>query len=267
MDEETLSEANEQTDHVPETPKRALHQDNEQRQSTPGIVPSPHVHELNADDGSGEVDVGKSTEDEVAFVQCIPETPPPSNSPTLEAVAQIGEEGENLNIDGRVGASKHRRPKRKRVEPILSSEDDEAATSEGMASYLNVQENEAAQSPSPGRQKTDSPGPYHETKLKPLPRGAPRIIEKRGRYTIHKGIRMRDYKVPSPDSSYLPPPSSPEFQCRDGFDANEVSHGCPRPMNPQVQEIGDLETASPDPDGRQGYQLSRSPSLGTSREK
>ncbi|RSL56568.1 hypothetical protein CEP54_008768 [Fusarium duplospermum] len=287
MDEETLSEANEQTSCVPETPKREFQQDNEQRWSTPGIVPSPCVQELDADDESGEVDVVKSTQDEFAFVRwhvplrpyeqytnpfsscSIPETPPPSDSPTLEAIPRIREEEENGDVDERVMASKHRRPKRKRVEPILSSEEDDPTTPKGMTSYLDIQENQVAQSASPRRQQTDPPGSGHETKLKPLPRGAPRIIEKKGRYTIHRGIRIRDYKIPSPDSSYLPPPSSPEFQCRDGFDGNEASLGYPRPMNPPVQEIGDLETASPDPDhmlGREGNQLSRSPSLGTARE-
>ncbi|UPK97296.1 hypothetical protein LCI18_008231 [Fusarium solani-melongenae] len=269
MDEETLSEANEQTDCVPETPKRAFHLDNEQHQSTPSIVSRPCVQELDEDDELDEVNAVKSTQDEFASVRCIPETPPPRNSTTLEAVARI-EEGENLDVDGRVIASKHQRTKRKRVEAILSSEEDEPTTSEGITNYLNVKENEVAQNTCPRRQQTDPPGSYHETKLKPLPRGAPRIIEKKGRYTIHRGIRIRDYKVPSPDSSYLPPPSSPEFQCRDGFDANETPLGYPRPMNSRVKEIGDLETTSLDLDrtipGRERNQLSRSPSLGTARE-
>lgn len=139
-----------------------------------------------------------------------------------------------------------------------------------MADYFNAEEVDNAQNAPPKRRQTDPPGSCHETKLKPLPRGAPRIIEKKGRYTVHRGIRIRDYKVPSPDSSYLPPPSSPEFQCRDGFDADEASLGYPRPMYPRVQEIGDLETTSSDPDHtmrrREGNQLSRSPSLGTGRE-
>ncbi|KAJ3465907.1 hypothetical protein MRS44_006565 [Fusarium solani] len=270
MDEETLSEVNEQTGCVPETPKRAFHLDDEQRQWMLSIVPSPCVRELDEDDELGEVDAVKSTQDEFASVRCIPETPPPSNSTTLEAMARIGEEGENLGVDGRVIASKHRRTKRKRVEAILSSEEDESTTSESLANYLKAEEKEVTQNASPRRQQTHPPESCHETKLKPLPRGAPRIVEKKGRYTIHRGIRIQDYKVPSPDSSYLPPPSSPEFQCRDGFDANEASLGYPRPMNSRVQEIGDLETTSLDPDhtmpGRGGNQLSRSPSLGTAGE-
>ena len=69
MDEETLSEANEQTDCVPETPKRAFRLDNEQRQSTPGIVPSPCMQELDENDELGEVDAVKSTQDEFASVR------------------------------------------------------------------------------------------------------------------------------------------------------------------------------------------------------
>lgn len=151
MDEETLPGADEQTDCVPETPKRALHLGNEQRQSTPSIVPSPCVQELDEDDELCEVDAVKSTQDEFASVRwyvrprryeqyadpfssrSIPETPPPSSSTILEAVARI-EEGENLDVDGRVVASKHRKTKRKRVEPILSSEEDESTTSEGITS-------------------------------------------------------------------------------------------------------------------------------------
>jgi hypothetical protein len=69
MDEETLSEVNEQTGCVPETPKRAFHLDDEQRQWMLSIVPSPCVRELDEDDELGEVDAVKSTQDEFASVR------------------------------------------------------------------------------------------------------------------------------------------------------------------------------------------------------
>lgn len=145
-----MSEANEQTD-GPETPKRTSHLDDEQGQSTPSIVNSPCIHALDGDEEFGEGDVVKSTPDEFASVQwyvrprhyeqcadpssslSIPETPPRSNWAALETVARKEEEGENSDASRRVVAGKHRRTKRKRVEPILSSEEDEPTT-EGIRS-------------------------------------------------------------------------------------------------------------------------------------
>ncbi|KAM0432822.1 hypothetical protein ACHAPT_004524 [Fusarium lateritium] len=237
---------NDQTGVVSDTPDNAFRLDVEQHQSTQGIASSSGVQDVDEDN---ESHVAKSTQDEFADVRFIPDTPPPTDSNTLETAAGGEGEGENPEVDGRLVATQHRRTKRKRMESILSDGDEEVLPSEGMTSYRDVEGTEVRQNTSPTRQRTDTTEPCHETKFKPLPRGAPRIIEKKGKYTIRKGIRIRDYKVPSPDSSwYLPPPSSPEFQCRDGFDANEASMGYPQPMNPRVQEMGGLVPASLDLD-------------------
>ncbi|KAJ4327770.1 hypothetical protein N0V84_001732 [Fusarium piperis] len=147
MDGEIVSEAKEQASGL-ETPKRAFHLDDQERQPTPSIVHSPCAQELDEDDGPGEVDVMKSTSDEFAHIRwyvrpkryeqyadpsspcSIPETPPPSDSIALETVVRKEEEGEGSDVGERVVACKHRRTKRKRVEPILSSEEDESTTSE-----------------------------------------------------------------------------------------------------------------------------------------
>lgn len=69
-----------------------------------------------------------------------------------------------------------------------------------------------------------------ENKLRPLPRNAPRDIQTKGKYTIRKGVRIRDYRVPrSSTKIYVSPSNSPEFQCRDGFDASETSFTRPSP--------------------------------------
>lgn len=115
------------------------------------------------------------------------------------------------------------------------------------------------------RHGTPSPTTTHTsespvvTKLRPVPQGAPRLIEKKGQYTIRKGVRIRDYKLPGPSPWPCALPSnSLEYQCRDGFDAKEVSLGYPQPMVIRIQE----NVHEPTLGNHKGLKP-RSPSLGT----
>lgn len=79
-------------------------------------------------------------------------------------------------------------------------------------------------------------------KLRRVPPHAPRDIERKGKYTFHKGVQIRDYRVPV---ARLPPVMSwsRQFQCRDSFDGYEIPAGLPRPMNrsrgePQFEKKG-----------------------------
>jgi hypothetical protein len=96
-------------------------------------------------------------------------------------------------------------------------------------------------------------------KLRPVPRGAPRTIERKGQYTIRKGVRIRDYRLPGPNPwPRVSPPNSPEYQCRDGFNEEEVSLGYPQPMTTWKRSNMHKEAACEH--GRLHQQ--RSPSLG-----
>lgn len=97
------------------------------------------------------------------------------------------------------------------------------------------------------------------TKLRAVPRGAPRIIERKGQYTIRKGVRIQDYRLPGPVPWPCVPPSSAEYMCNDGFDINEASLGYPQPMSIQSRQTPCGQAAS----GHEQYQLPRSPSIGT----
>ncbi|CVK99655.1 uncharacterized protein FMAN_02462 [Fusarium mangiferae] len=115
------------------------------------------------------------------------------------------------------------------------------------------------------RHGTPSPTTTHTsespvvTKLRPVPQGAPRLIEKKGQYTIRKGVRIRDYKLPGPSPWPCALPSnSLEYQCRDGFDVKEVSLGYPQPMVIRIRE----NVHEPTLGNHKGLK-SRSPSLGT----
>ncbi|KAK5987919.1 hypothetical protein PT974_12055 [Cladobotryum mycophilum] len=66
-------------------------------------------------------------------------------------------------------------------------------------------------------------------KLRSLPPDAPRTIVKQGKFTFIKNVRIREYRLPQPKA--MPsPPRSLQFQCRDGFDQNEIYLGYPQPM-------------------------------------
>jgi hypothetical protein len=69
----------------------------------------------------------------------------------------------------------------------------------------------------------DTMSPPERKRLRPAPRSAPRSIEKTGRYTIRKGVRIRDYNVPLRRQDSTPSSTSGlEFQCRDGFTEDEA---------------------------------------------
>lgn len=71
--------------------------------------------------------------------------------------------------------------------------------------------------------------PPARKKLRPLPRNAPRSIEKTGRYKIRKGVRIRDYSVPlRRQGSTLSSTTGLEFQCRDGFTEDEAAEWRPQ---------------------------------------
>ncbi|KJZ79224.1 hypothetical protein HIM_01375 [Hirsutella minnesotensis 3608] len=64
-------------------------------------------------------------------------------------------------------------------------------------------------------------------RLKMVPRNAPGSIEKVGRYTFRHGVRISDYRLPSPRASMPTTADAPSYQCRDGFEGDENSP--PRP--------------------------------------
>ncbi|KAI9158297.1 Norsolorinic acid reductase A [Paramyrothecium foliicola] len=75
-------------------------------------------------------------------------------------------------------------------------------------------------------QPPETPAPSKpRSKLKPLPRHAPRSIERKGLYIFRSGVRIRDYKVPNVIRHF----HDLQFRCRDGFDLAERL-GMPRPM-------------------------------------
>lgn len=117
------------------------------------------------------------------------------------------------------------------------------------------------------------PGPMTptENKLKPVPRNAPRNIETKGKYTIRKGVRIRDYRVPvRATNACLSPSSSPEFQCRDGFDSKETRSDQPPPRtirrygkNLERQPKSPRQVPPSPPNDSSLRTASRSPPLGT----
>ncbi|KAF4977697.1 hypothetical protein FDECE_18321 [Fusarium decemcellulare] len=210
-------------------------------------------------DNGIEACVVQSTLDDFSSIICIPETPPPSESG-----------GEIVRVSGDWPAETRQGTKRKRMESIRSVGDEETTSFRSVTECLETEETEAQRSSSSWSRSNRTPEASITTKLKPLPPGAPRVIEKKGRYTLRKGIRIRDYKIPNPDSvPYPPSPDSPEYQCRDGFNKRETSLGYPQPMVAQMKEVRDPEVVSV-PSLQRGSQRSRaadretrSPSLGT----
>lgn len=124
----------------------------------------------------------------------------------------------------------------------------------------------------PPRPVKPAPMTPTENKLKPVPRNAPRNIETKGKYTIRKGVRIRDYRVPArTTNACLSPSSSPEFQCRDGFDSKETCSGRlpPRTIRRcgkkslERQPISPRQVPPSQPNDSSRRTASRSPSLGT----
>lgn len=111
-----------------------------------------------------------------------------------------------------------------------------------------------------------------KSKLKPLPRNAPRDYETKGKFTIRKGVRIRDYRVLKPARSpHRPTLRSLEIQCRDGFEAPERTRGLAVPISAHKFEPKRLDTRSLIDDPQRSSSSStdrpergtRSPSLGT----
>ncbi|PHH81849.1 hypothetical protein CDD82_7726 [Ophiocordyceps australis] len=84
--------------------------------------------------------------------------------------------------------------------------------------------------------------PPRITLLRPVPKSAPRTIEKMGRFTFRKGVRISDYKMPRP-AERPDCPESPSWQCRDGFDADETSLGTPRPLAKRLKLLSNTPVA------------------------
>lgn len=166
--------------------------------------------------------------------------------------------------------------KRRRMESIHSNGDAEYTPNRRLSGKYNhdmlalqqktdCQKEIQARRDNQQRHDTPSPTTTHTselpvvTKLRPVPQGASRLIEKKGQYTIRKGVRIRDYKLPGPSPWPCALPSnSLEYQCRDGFDVKEVSLGYPQPMVIRLRENGHEPIT-----GNHKDLKPRSPSLGT----
>ncbi|KAF4970262.1 hypothetical protein FSARC_2668 [Fusarium sarcochroum] len=224
---------------------------------------------LQLEEGIG-VEIVESTLDEFACIQFIPETPPPSDSGVDQLLTSNNSSGQsNQAREWKLPLRTSQKVKRRRVESIRSNE--EAKSADNLLKDPTSQANriptgnlgsgnEQVRHGTPSQRATQTPESLIVTKLTPLPAGAPRIIETKGRYTIRKGVRIRDYKLPNPVPwPRAPSSSSPQYQCRDGFDRSETSLGYPQPMIAQSRQTGREETQS-----KQGREeVSRSPSLGT----
>lgn len=91
-------------------------------------------------------------------------------------------------------------------------------------------------------------------KLQPVPANAPRDMEKWGRFTFIKGVRIRDYQFPTPKSP-TPRPQSRQYQCRDSFDGSQ-RRALGSPLYPgrsnQVGYTGSLRNHPPEKKGDGG---------------
>lgn len=96
------------------------------------------------------------------------------------------------------------------------------------------------------RPKQPSTQTTPEKKLKKVPPNAPKVIERKGKYTFRKGVRIRDYRIPVAKSAPAVPWSR-QFQCRDSFDGHEIPASLPRAMKKMAREtqLRDKEASSP----------------------
>ncbi|KAJ9423966.1 hypothetical protein FOXG_19818 [Fusarium oxysporum f. sp. lycopersici 4287] len=201
----------------------------------------------------------ESVMDEFTNVEFIPETPirqrqtsqPLFYSPTSDVESRFSQ----LQL---LPLRTCRPTKRRRMESIHSNGDAEYTPNRRLSEIQARRDNQQ-------RHDTPSPTTTHTselpvvTKLRPVPQGASRLIEKKGQYTIRKGVRIRDYKLPGPSPWPCALPSnSLEYQCRDGFDVKEVSLGYPQPMVIRLRENGHEPIT-----GNHKDLKPRSPSLGT----
>ncbi|KAF5026703.1 hypothetical protein F66182_1210 [Fusarium sp. NRRL 66182] len=204
-----------------------------------------------------EANVVGSIIDEFAFIRFIPETPPPDRS----AARQSNKINDEDYYSRRWQLLRARQVKRRRMESIRSVEGSEDTPDQRLPETPCTREKEALHRRPSQRTPPQTPESPVVSKLRPVPPGAPRLIEKKGRYTIRKGVRIRDYRLPDPNPWLCAPPSSsPVYQCRDGFDGNEASLGYPQPMILRSKQNVVHEQIAP---GQERHRVLRSPSLGT----
>lgn len=158
-------------------------------------------------------------------------------APLLDQQNANKRSGSNESLEIHDGANRF--PKRRRIDPIC----DEAVTGQQSSeeghklSCPTITKGQATH-----REETDLPeattdtpfqsAPVPETRpqakkrLQPVPTNAPRNIVMKGKYMFHKGVRIRDFRIPAAQSEYQPP--NTHLQYRDGFDSNEASTGIPQ---------------------------------------
>ncbi|CEI69757.1 unnamed protein product [Fusarium venenatum] len=230
--------------------------ENMMRQQPLQSIETTGLHSINNDDTSSNL-----LEHAIIIYKrphsTIPETPQKSTRKKRPLdLTPTGDEKDQC-IQVQLPLKLERRAKKRRTESIRSDEDTQRARS--MPGNIATGEEHISH----GRPSPESPSRLLEvvvvTKLRPVPRGAPRTIERKGQYTIRKEVRIGDYKLPGPNPwPRASLPNSPDYQCRDGFNEKEASLGYPQPMAALKRTIMHKEAAREH--GRP--HLQRSPSLG-----
>ncbi|KAJ4006730.1 hypothetical protein NW752_010731 [Fusarium irregulare] len=208
-----------------------------------------------SEDINEEIEIPESWIGEFARVKLIPETPQKKSKQKRPRDSSLPVGIENQDVQVRIPLRSERRLKKRRTESIRSTQGTEySGNLSGDTSVTDEWMSDESPPPEP-----PSPEEPIVTKLRPVPRGAPRIIEKQGKFTIRRGVRIRDYKMPGPMPwPRTPLPNSLEYQCRDGFNEKEASLGQPKPMVARRQTVNHQETACQN----NRPHLLRSPSLG-----
>ncbi|EWG45365.1 hypothetical protein FVEG_15816 [Fusarium verticillioides 7600] len=201
----------------------------------------------------------ESATDEFTNVEFIPETPIRQRQTSQPLFDSPAGDVENRASQLQLLPLRESRPtKRRRMESIRSIGDAEY-TPHRRSLQIQARRNSQQRDETPSPTRTHTSESPVVTKLRPVPQGAPRLIEKKGQYTIRKGVRIRDYKLPGPSPWPCALPSnSLEYQCRDGFDVKEISLGYPQPMVIRLRE----NVHEPNTGNYKGPKP-RSPSLGT----
>ncbi|QPC62153.1 hypothetical protein HYE67_004384 [Fusarium culmorum] len=159
----------------------------------------------------------------------IPETPRKRNGQEGSLESTLTDNEKDQCIQVQLPLKLERRLKIQRTESVRSDEDTQSVRS--VSVNTDVEDDELSHkrpSPKPPSQPFET---VITTKPRPVPKGAPRTIERKGQYTIRKGVRIRDYRLPGPNPwPRASPSNSLEYQCRDGFNEKEASLGYPQPM-------------------------------------
>ncbi|KAH7189325.1 uncharacterized protein B0J16DRAFT_397325 [Fusarium flagelliforme] len=202
-----------------------------------------------------EIEIPESWIGEFARVKLIPETPQKKIGQKWSRDSSQPADTEDQHVQVREPLRLERRHKKRRTESIRSTQRTEySENSSGDTSVADEWISDESPPPEP-----PSLGEPTVTKLRPVPRGAPRIIERQGKFTIRRGVRIRDYRMPGP----VPWPraalsNSLEYQCRDGFNEKEASLGYPKPMVARRHSVNHQEMSF----RNNRPHLLRSPSLG-----